>query len=309
MGLSCGARAFKFSLFIFNLVFLICGFVCLGIGIWLILDRYAVDNIATATAKVQGFEKDDDLRELATKPTAVRQIGYILLIGGIIVIFVAFLGCCGAFKYATCLMLILAVEIACGIYAAMHSHMFDKDFRQVLNASLKLYNGTDSQRARGEEDSVLVKTAWDKFMKEKSCCGVDSRVGEFRDSGWYQLTGRRYEFPPACCPPKRNGKLMPYCPTIQRYGEGCYVKIEESLKKLSSHFKVVMWTAIVVSLIQVSVVAFFRNFHGYQFRFRQGIVRFRFSALSSRFVSAIRYPAEIRTDAAARDDYAEIGPT
>jgi hypothetical protein len=230
MGLSCGARAFKFSLFVFNLVFLVCGFVCLGIGTWLILDKYAVDNIATATAKVQGYEQDDGLRELATKPTAVRQIGYLLLIGGIIVIVVAFLGCCGAFKewrpllccYATCLMLILAVEIACGIYAAMHSHMFDKDFRQILNASLKLYNGTDGVRAQGgEEDSVLVKTAWDKLMTEKACCGVDSKRGEFSESGWFQLTGKKYEFPPACCPPKRNGKLMPFCPTISRYGEVC----------------------------------------------------------------------------------------
>ena len=34
----------------------------------------------------------------ATKPAAVRQIGYLLLFGGIIVIIVAFLGCCGAAK-------------------------------------------------------------------------------------------------------------------------------------------------------------------------------------------------------------------
>uniref|UniRef100_A0A914QJ88 Uncharacterized protein n=1 Tax=Panagrolaimus davidi TaxID=227884 RepID=A0A914QJ88_9BILA len=98
MGLSCGARTLKFSLFIFNLVFLICGFVCLCIGTWLILDKYAVDNLAAATAKVKGYENDDGLRDLATKPAAVRQIGYLLLFGGIVVIIVAFLGCCGAAK-------------------------------------------------------------------------------------------------------------------------------------------------------------------------------------------------------------------
>lgn len=65
---------------------------------WLILDRYAVDNIAAATAKVKGYEKDDGLRELADKPVAVRQIGYLLLCGGFIVIIVAFMGCCGAAK-------------------------------------------------------------------------------------------------------------------------------------------------------------------------------------------------------------------
>ena len=83
----------------------------------------------------------------ATKPTAVRQIGHLLLGGGLVVIVVAFLGCCGAAKewrpllccvgchpighrtniqYATCLMVILAIEIAAGIYAAMHSNMVRK---------------------------------------------------------------------------------------------------------------------------------------------------------------------------------------
>uniref|UniRef100_A0A914BWB6 Tetraspanin n=1 Tax=Acrobeloides nanus TaxID=290746 RepID=A0A914BWB6_9BILA len=267
MGLSCGARALKFCLFIFNLVFLICGLVCLGIGIWLVLDKYAVDNLAEATSKVQGHEKNDGLRDLASKPTAVRQIGYLLLFGGITVIVVAFLGCCGAAKewrpllccYATCLMIILATEIAAAIYAAMHSHMFEKDFRQILRASLKMYNGTDIPKIGGENnDAVLVKTAWDKIMMERSCCGVDSKVGEFNESGWYQLTGRRFEFPPACCPVKRNGKLMDFCPTISRYGDGCYEKIAKSFYEMTSHFKVVAWTAALTALIQVFgiIVAF-----------------------------------------------------
>ncbi|VDM29837.1 unnamed protein product [Toxocara canis] len=42
-----------------------CGFVCVGIGTWLMLDRYAVDNLAAATEKVQGSVTDDGLRELA----------------------------------------------------------------------------------------------------------------------------------------------------------------------------------------------------------------------------------------------------
>uniref|UniRef100_A0A183BQR8 Tetraspanin n=1 Tax=Globodera pallida TaxID=36090 RepID=A0A183BQR8_GLOPA len=265
MGLGCGARTLKFFLFLFNLAFVICGLVCVVLGLWLVCDRYAVDNLATAIGHVKGHEHDDGLSELASKPTAVRQIGYLLLFGGIAVIVVASLGCCGAAKewrpllccYASCLMLILAVEIAAGIYAAMHSHMFDKDFRQILRASLRMYNGTQENGGEGS-DAMLVKTAWDKLMQEKGCCGVDSRVGEFQQSGWYQMTKGRFEFPPACCAPKKNGKLAPSCPTVFRYGEGCYNKIEESVRELSSQFKLVMWTAIVISLIQVFgiIVAF-----------------------------------------------------
>ncbi|VDN04793.1 unnamed protein product [Thelazia callipaeda] len=232
--LSCGARCLKFCLFVFNLIFLLCGFVSVGIGTWLVLDQYAVDNLAFASQQIQ--VNDDKLRELASKPAAVRQIGFLLIIGGIIVIVVSFLGCCGAAKewrlllccYATCLMIILATQIAAAIYAVMHSHMFERDFRQVLKASLKFYNGTDTVK-KLSDDTMLMKAAWDKIMTEKSCCGVDSKIGDFNESGWYHLTGRKHHFPPACCPPNEY----------------------ESVQALSSHFKIVAWTVITIALIQI----------------------------------------------------------
>lgn len=33
--------------------------------------------------------------------------------------------------------------------------------------------------------------------------------------------------------------------------KGCYAKMRESVMELTNHFKVVMWTALVISLIQV----------------------------------------------------------
>ncbi|CAI4221726.1 unnamed protein product [Auanema sp. JU1783] len=250
MGLSCTARALKFSLFIFNLVFLVCGLVCVGIGCWLIFDKYAIDNLSFATAQVRGYEENAGLRDLATKPTAVRQIGYLLVAGGLTVIFVAFLGCCGSAKewrpllccYATCLMIILATEIAAAIYAAMHSNMFENDFRQILRASLRMYNGTDSTRQKG--DSILVKTAWDKLMQEKACCGVDSKRGEFNESGWFLLTKGRFDFPPACCPPL-NGRLQRPCHMISRYPEGCIERVYPQLNKST--------TAVILILIILAI--------------------------------------------------------
>ncbi|CAI5455604.1 unnamed protein product [Caenorhabditis angaria] len=263
MPLSCTARALKFSLFIFNLVFLICGLICVGIGVWLVLDKYAIDNLAMATARVQGYEQDAGLRDLATKPTAVRQFGYLILGGGLIVIFVAFLGCCGAAKewrpllccYASCLMLILAIEIAATIYAFLHSHMFENDFRGMLHSTLKMYNGTDStypaNAVANKNDGMLVKIAWDKIMIEKECCGVDAQVGEFTKSGWFKLTRGKNQFPPACCPLDVHGKLLPECPKVMRHVKGCYAKIAESFRELTSHFKIVAWTVILFALIQV----------------------------------------------------------
>jgi hypothetical protein len=41
--------------------------VCVALGIWLVVDRYAVDNLAGAIEKVKGFENDDGLNELVGK--------------------------------------------------------------------------------------------------------------------------------------------------------------------------------------------------------------------------------------------------
>lgn len=107
----------------------ICGLVCVGIGIWLMLDKYAVDNLAAATAKVQGHEKNAGLRDLATKPQAVRQIGTLLTVGGIIVIFVAFLGCCGAAKEWR--PLLCCVRDRCSQSAAHFANLLQLSLRKV----------------------------------------------------------------------------------------------------------------------------------------------------------------------------------
>ncbi|KIH66929.1 hypothetical protein ANCDUO_02743 [Ancylostoma duodenale] len=94
--------------------------------------------------------------------------------------------------------------------------LFENDFREILRASLRLYNGTDSTKKKNV-DGMLMKAAWDKLMIEKACCGVDSKMGEFNESGWFHLTKGRYMFPPACCPPDGNGKLKPLCPLTSRH--------------------------------------------------------------------------------------------
>ncbi|KAI6191372.1 hypothetical protein M3Y97_00221200 [Aphelenchoides bicaudatus] len=262
MGLSCGARMLKFLLFIFNLLFCICGLLCVLIGIFIILNRYAVENLATAALKSSSEGKSDALMDLATKPVIIRQIGFAFIIVGLAVLVVAFMGCCGAAKewrpllccYATLLMVILAIELSFAIYAAVHSSSFKKDLRQLLQESLKMYNGTDIPRHRNEykEDAVNMRTAWDSFMIDKHCCGIDSRRGEFYQSPWYELNGKTNDFPPACCPLRKNGKLMPQCPTISRYGEGCIELLQ---------FEYQFWVAAIygvfalLAIIEIACVA------------------------------------------------------
>lgn len=36
----------------------------------------------------------------------------------------------------------------------------------MLRTSIRMYNGTDIQRIRGEDYGIFMKSAWDKFMME-----------------------------------------------------------------------------------------------------------------------------------------------
>ncbi|EPB73981.1 hypothetical protein ANCCEY_06943 [Ancylostoma ceylanicum] len=160
---------------------LLCGLVCVGIGTWLVLDKYAIDNLAMATAQIQGYEQDAGLRDLASRKQRNRQL--------------------------------------C-------DRLFENDFREILRASLRLYNGTDSTKKKNV-DGMLMKAAWDKLMIEKSCCGVDSKMGEFNESGWFHLTKGRHMFPPACCPTDGNGKLKPVCPLTSRHTDQDQIRMSE----------------------------------------------------------------------------------
>lgn len=51
---------------------------------------------------------------------------------------------------------------------------FERDFRQILKASLKLYNGTDTVRSVSD-DTVLMKAAWDKIMIEVTLLVMQTR--------------------------------------------------------------------------------------------------------------------------------------
>ncbi len=68
------------------------------------------------------------MNTIKTQHQVIRETGIILIVGGAVIFIIAFFGCCGAIKewrpllamYAIVLLLILAIEIAAIVYAAMN---------------------------------------------------------------------------------------------------------------------------------------------------------------------------------------------
>uniref|UniRef100_A0A0N5AN35 Tetraspanin n=1 Tax=Syphacia muris TaxID=451379 RepID=A0A0N5AN35_9BILA len=53
-----------------------------------------------------------------------------------------------------------------------------------------------------------------------SCCGLESSIGDFFNSEWFDVNNAKYHFPSACCPREIRALYnYPHCPTISRYSE------------------------------------------------------------------------------------------
>ncbi|KAJ8913858.1 hypothetical protein NQ315_003767, partial [Exocentrus adspersus] len=112
----------------------------------------------------------------------------VLIVAGIIVFVIAFLGCFGAIKesynmlmaFAGLLLIIFIVELAVGIAAAVYKN----DFHNALNGTLR--NTMDNY------SNAPDKIAWDNIQQKFMCCGVEG------PSDW-KTRGQQQVIPLSCC--------------------------------------------------------------------------------------------------------------
>ncbi|XP_005987647.1 leukocyte surface antigen CD53 [Latimeria chalumnae] len=143
----------KYTLFIFNLLFWICGSLILSLGIYLLIDN-------TYGALLPSFPS--------------LSVANVMIIVGSIIMVVAFQGCMGAIKENKCLLLaffillllILLAEITVAIVVFCYEDKIQSFVENELKDSLKQNNTTDVGR----------KQAWDTLQKQMKCCGVQNQT-------------------------------------------------------------------------------------------------------------------------------------
>lgn len=172
MGIS-SLKLLKYVLFVFNLLFWVCGCCILGFGIYLLVHN---------TFGVL-FHKLPFL-----------TLGNVLVIVGSIIMVVAFLGCMGSIKENKCLLMsffillliILLAEVILAILLFVYEQKLSDYVAEGLTDSIQHYRSNNSTKA-----------AWDSIQSLLMCCGVNST------SDW--TTGR-----PESCPsdPQAQGCYM-----------------------------------------------------------------------------------------------------
>uniref|UniRef100_A0A669QGQ4 Tetraspanin-9 n=2 Tax=Phasianus colchicus TaxID=9054 RepID=A0A669QGQ4_PHACC len=185
----------KYMMFLFNLIFWLCGCGLLGVGIWLSVSQ---GNFATFSPSFPSL----------SAANLVIAFGTVIMVTG-------FLGCLGAIKENKCLLLsffivlliILLAELILLILFFVYMDKVSESAKKDLKEGMKLYNS---------ENNVGLKNAWNIIQAEMKCCGVN----DFTD--WYPVLGENI-VPDRCC--TENSQDCGWNSTELVWKTGCYERV------------------------------------------------------------------------------------
>lgn len=216
--MGCGITTVKYLLFIFNLVFALCGLAILIAGA---LSYANIDKI------------DDHLKDVDVAGSPIA-----LIVVGSIVFIIAFYGCCGAIRESHCmvvtfavfLLVILITEIAIGIVAFVN--------RDGWNAAV---NGSLTEMFGRYNTDVSIQNDVNNLQRALECCGVDGPQ-------YWKLS----PLPEGCCV-NPSGTCDIATDEKQVFQEGCVKRVEELLHAIGLLLGVL---AIVIGIVEIIGVVF-----------------------------------------------------
>ncbi|KAM8942873.1 tetraspanin-8 [Lycaon pictus] len=146
----------KYSMFIFNFLFWLCGILILAVAIWVRLSKDGQEILSPGDS--------------GTSPYIAVNI--LIAVGSIIMI-LGFLGCCGAVRESRCmlllffigLLLILLLQVAAGILGATFKSESEHILNETLHENIKLLSAAD-------ENAKAFQKALTEFQNEFKCCGL-----------------------------------------------------------------------------------------------------------------------------------------
>ncbi|KAI4897337.1 hypothetical protein NFI96_015486 [Prochilodus magdalenae] len=158
----------------------------------------------------------------------------VLIVVGVVIFFIAFFGCCGAWKENYCMVtmfaILLSVIIIVEIGTAIAAYVFRDKLTDVVDTGLrdmiKQYNNTE------------VKKGLDKIQTELKCCGAAN------STDWENYQPDHVSVPDSCCKnisTNCGSKAMNDGNKI--YLEGCQPVIEKILRQN------ILWIAVAALVI------------------------------------------------------------
>lgn len=224
--MDCGATTIKYLLFMFNFLFFISGIAVLTIG-----------SIVKA--------KEPDYAYIGKD---VFGVSILLIVVGLLVAAIAFLGCCGAVRESRCMLysfagllcLIFVMEFAGGIAAFVYKDALTAEAEKSLNSSIYEYTNSTGD---------VVKKQWDEMQSQLKCCGT------FNYTDWKNVL-KNDSVPISCCLKEEakcgDGKVSMVNAT-GIYTTGCVDQIVDYVK---SQAMLIGGIGIGIAFIQILGIVF-----------------------------------------------------
>lgn len=250
MGLSGCYGVMKYLMVLINLIFWLIGLAVVILAIWMLTDPTFYVSMA----------QDENNYYISL---------YIFLAAGALLLFVAFLGCCGAFKESKCmlisffsfLLVILVAEIAAGVWAYSNANELELKIREAVKGTVQKEYGVVQSRT----------ITFDAIQQNLKCCGVNG-PSDWNDSVFNKRDKQAlvlgitkfaqiYTIPKSCC---SDGTSQKECETATQIGigaaitgyihsEGCTDKVVHVIK---SNMNIVTGVAIGIIIIEVIGIIF-----------------------------------------------------
>ncbi|KAH3872556.1 tetraspanin-9-like [Dreissena polymorpha] len=249
MGLKGLGSFIKYFLFLFNAVILVAGCALVGFGIY-------ARTSSSAVAKFSSILGSNLL------PT----LSLVLIITGVVIIILTFLGCCGAIKEVKCMLitffLLILLLFVTFLVGGILLYVFRDKIEDIALTQLRGQLKTEYGR-KGQEK---VTEAWDSMQEIFHCCGLIGDVNSTESWAFYKLqsdwfynntdlakTSRNLKVeyvPTSCCKDRKNTPNVTLCqglsdvtriPAVgphvttrqwndQLYTQGCYTSVYEMVK-------------------------------------------------------------------------------
>ncbi|XP_066445970.1 tetraspanin-8 [Eleutherodactylus coqui] len=201
----------KYSMFIFNFLFWLCGCIILGISIWI-----RVSSSAQSHLNIQ--------------EGLLYAVDVMIAVGAIIMV-LGFFGCCGAMRESRCLLLlffiglflILALQITAGVLGAVYKPEMEAKLNETLQKQGPLHQLSED-----------LKKLVEKFQEENECCGFLNGINDWKGGS----------IPNSCkCSQTDPGKC-----TNNYYTQSCYSALLEFYKK---YFAIIIGIAFGLAVIEI----------------------------------------------------------
>ncbi|NXL54881.1 CD63 protein, partial [Podilymbus podiceps] len=162
-------------------------------------------------------------KALAVSSASASGTPVAILVLGVIIFFISFFGCCGAWKESYCMVttfaVLLSIIFLVEVAAAIAGYVFKDKVRSVLEDRL-----WDAMRQYGEDEALT--EAVDELQMDFACCGVNNYTD------W--ATIKRFKVndtvPLSCCRVNSTScNVHPSPATV--YEKGCLQSIEAWMKK------------------------------------------------------------------------------